>query len=66
MKQTSIPSFPNIKRLGRNMALTLEFAMKYPGWHSYKMDRATENAVKRLAARNLVEINEFQQFRLSK
>lgn len=53
-----------IKGLGRNMFHTLEFALKYPGWHSVGRDTATRAAVARLTKRKLIEYSRAtEQFR---
>ena len=52
-------------KIGKNMRNCLSFAQKYANeWNSFAKDRATQNAIKRLTKLNLVEINEFHQFRL--
>ncbi len=51
--------------MGNNMKAALEFAQRHPGWHGYAVrDRATRQAIAALALRGLVEVNEFDQFRL--
>ena len=52
------------RAVGKNQVHALAFITKCSGWHSYAKDRATTNAVKRLAEKGLVEINRFHQFRL--
>lgn len=54
-------------RLGKNMRHALTFAQAHDGWASYARDRATVDAIKRLAARGLVEIHPTvtRMFRLS-
>ena len=52
-------------KMGKNMKNALLFANKYAGWHSYTTDRPTVNAINRLKDNGLVEVNEFQQFKVS-
>jgi len=53
-----------MRRIGKNMKNLLDFAQRYPGWHSINpTDRGAENAALRLQQRELLEINEFNQFR---
>jgi len=52
--------------MGKNMKHALNFAKKYPGWHTFAKDRATVNAVHNLQRKGLIEINSFNQFRASK
>jgi len=52
-------------RLGKNMRHALEFAKKYAGkWQGFASDRATRNAIQSLQRQGLIEVNEFQQFRV--
>ncbi len=51
------------KGFGCNMAHAYRFAILYPNWHTMAKNRATRDAIKRLVARNVVETNEFGQFR---
>lgn len=50
-------------RLGKNEKEALNFALKYPGWHCYRNDRSTKNAIKSLQKKGKVEINKFNQFK---
>lgn len=51
-------------RLGSNMKHALNFATSWQGWHTYsKHCKATQDAIRRLEARGLVETNEFNMFR---
>jgi len=51
----------NTRNMGKNMKDALTFARKYAGWHSYdRRNRATVAAVRRLAARGLVEMTAHQ------
>jgi hypothetical protein len=52
-------------QLGKNMRHALDFATRYPGWHSFAKDHPTRAAIKRLAERRLVEVNAFDQYRLA-
>ena len=49
--------------MGKNMKHALDFATRFPGWHSFSGDRATRESIARLASRGLVSVNQFQQFR---
>jgi len=47
--------------MGKNMKHALAFVRKYPGWHSYdRRSRCTVLAIRRLAARGLVEMTGYQ------
>jgi hypothetical protein len=50
--------------VGKNMRHALDFVRRYPGWHDFKNDRATVNAIQRLVIRGLVTVSEFHQFRI--
>lgn len=52
-----------IKAAGKNQCHMLEFAEKYRGWHTYKKDRATLNALAGLKKRGCIETNNHGQFR---
>lgn len=53
-------------RLGRQMRKALWFIRQVNGWHSYdKRDGAAVKAIQSLASHNLVEVNEFFQFRIT-
>ena len=43
--------------LGKNMRHALAFAKMYGGWATFKKDRATKDAIKRLEALGMVEIS---------
>ncbi len=46
------------------MRHALAFAKRYPGWHSWdRYCRATKDALGRLERRELIETNNFKQFR---
>jgi hypothetical protein len=49
---------------GKNQCNLLDFAYKYPGWHSYSSDKPTMRALNGLIARNCIVINEHNQFRI--
>jgi hypothetical protein len=51
-----------IKAVGVNQCRLLAFAYKYPGWHTFKNDRATVNAVSRLAQKGylMLSIDQFK------
>lgn len=43
----------------------VDFAIEYPNkWHSYALDRKTLKAVKKACDLGIIEINEFNQFKL--
>ena len=44
--------------VGKNQVKLLEFAYKYPKWHNWARDRATNRAVMGLVRRGALEINE--------
>jgi hypothetical protein len=52
-------------RIGKNMRHALNFARLNAGWYSYAQDRATAEAIRRLARAGLIEINNYRQFRLA-
>ena len=52
--------------MGKNMLRMLRFAICYQDWYTYGKDRSTVDAVRRLEKLQLLEVNEFRQFRLSK
>lgn len=49
---------------GENQCNLLDFAFKYPGWHTFAKDRATRNAVAGLVRRGLIEV-QGRQFKFS-
>ncbi len=57
----------NESGLGSKQRDALRFARLYTreSWHSFNQDSDTKRVIQSLAARGLVEINEFNQFRLS-
>lgn len=50
-------------KLGKYQKHAIDFSNKYPGWHTFAKDRITRKTINSLAKKNLIEINEFQQFR---
>ncbi len=52
--------------MGKNMLRILKFAIDYKGrgWHTYRRDRPTVDAINRLLALRLIEVNKFHQFKL--
>jgi hypothetical protein len=51
-------------RMGHRMQGAMLFCNTYKGWHSFDQHcRTTTDAIKRLAKRGLVEINQYGQFR---
>jgi hypothetical protein len=53
-------------RLGKYERHALNFGRQYPGWHCYsEICRTTKQAVKSLARKGLVELNEHHQFRVA-
>ena len=54
-----------VNNMGKNMKHALNFAIKYPGWHTWdKHCRVTKDAIRRLAERALIKTNKYGQFRL--
>lgn len=51
--------------MGRHQLRLLQFAIRYPGWHSYGTDPITVRVVRSLESLGLIETNEFRQFRLT-
>lgn len=49
--------------VGANQCRLLDFAFKYPGWHSFKRDRATLRALSRLSDKGYLQVMS-GQFRL--
>lgn len=52
-----------IVAVGRHQCRLLQFAERFPGWHSYASDRATMRAVRGLQKRGCFEVSG-DQFRL--
>lgn len=52
-------------KLGKHMQKAYDFIQKVNGWHGYAQDKLTRQVIKRLQTRGLIEVNEFQQFRLT-
>ena len=51
--------------LGKNQRHALDFARRFPGWHTYdRRCRSTVSALRRLARRGLVKLSSFHQFTL--
>jgi len=50
---------------GKNQVYALQFAAKYPGWHSYANDRATRNALQGLIRRGSIVKNKHGQFSIA-
>jgi hypothetical protein len=42
--------------IGKNQCNLLEFAYKYPGWHTFKQNRSTLNAVRALEKKGYITI----------
>lgn len=51
--------------IGKNQCNMLDFAYKYPSWHSYGSDKSTLRALQGLIARNCIVINEHNQFKIN-
>lgn len=49
---------------GKNQSNLLEFAHKYPGWHTFGKDRAARKAIAGLVRRGLIEV-QGDQFKFS-
>ena len=52
-----------MRAIGANQCRLLQFAEKFPGWHTFKQDRATVRAIKALQAKGYLEVAG-DQFRL--
>ncbi len=52
-----------IKAVGRHQVKLLDFAHRYPTWHSYSTDRDTLRAVNSLVKKGCLITNEFGQFK---
>jgi len=50
---------------GKNQCRLLEFAFKYPEWHSFNNDKPTARAIKSLADRGCIILNEYDQFKIN-
>ena len=44
--------------IGKNQYNLLDFAFKYPQWHSFKNDKATIHAINRLHTKGYIEVIE--------
>lgn len=51
--------------VGSNQVRLLEFAFKYPKWHSYYDNAANRKAVAGLLKRGSIVVNEFNQFKIN-
>jgi hypothetical protein len=51
--------------VGKNQCNMLEFAFKYPSWHSYTNDKQTLNALNGLLKRGCIIVNEYNQFKIN-
>ena len=51
--------------MGKHQLRLLKFAIKYPGWHSYSIDRVTVKTIISLVEYGLLVVNERQQFKLN-
>lgn len=51
-----------MKAVGKHQVRLLEFANKYPQWHSYTTDRTTLRVVQALELKGYIKTNEFNQF----
>jgi hypothetical protein len=49
--------------IGKNQVQLLGFAEKYKGWHTFKQDKATRNAINTLKNKGYLEVID-DQFRL--
>lgn len=55
-----------LKARGKNQCRLLDFAFRFPGWHSYKPDRSTLQALAGLERKGILEVSrETLQFRLT-
>jgi len=51
--------------VGKNQCNLLNFAFKYPNWHSYKTDKATITALNGLLKHHAIVINDNGQFKIN-
>ena len=51
-------------KLGKLQKHALNFATQYPGWHRFAQNSQTKRVITSLAKYNLVEVNQYDQFRL--
>ena len=51
--------------IGKHQCNLLDFAYKYPIWHSYKTDKVTINAINKLVEKNCIVLNNCGQFKIS-
>jgi hypothetical protein len=51
--------------IGKNQCNMLDFAFKYPKWHSYSNDKPTLNALKALVSKGCIITNDFNQFKIN-
>jgi hypothetical protein len=51
--------------VGKNQCDMLDFAFKYPEWHSYANDKPTLNALKALVSKGCIVTNDFNQFKIN-
>lgn len=48
--------------MGRHQAHALRFALKHPGWHSFRQDTTTVRIIRSLERKGLVAVNAHGQF----
>ncbi len=51
--------------VGKNQCNLLNFAYKYPNWHSYATDKSTMRALNGLLKSNCVIVNQHNQFKIN-
>ncbi len=51
--------------MGKNVDRLLKFAVRFPTWHSFGKDRGTNDAIRTLANKGLVVVNDKRQWRLA-
>lgn len=51
--------------IGKNQCNLLDFAFRYPEWHSYSSDNKTLNAINGLIKRGCIVINQQNQFKIN-
>lgn len=54
-----------IKAIGKHQVKLLDFAYRYPQWHTYSTDRNTLRALKSLQSKCCLLVNEYNQFRFT-
>ena len=54
------------KAIGKHQCNLLDFAFKYPTWHSYNEKcKATKKAIDKLVSNNVIILNSYNQFKIN-